>query len=181
MAPFFRDFSQAFAGKKYMVTLDGDFQMVYYRTDVLQKLGKQPPKTWADYMDIAKAAQGMDMNGDGKADYGSCISKKRNAQAYWAILSIAGGWLQSQGTKQGIFFDTTNMQPLTSTEGFRQALQVYLETRPNTARPTRSISTSAIRASSSSPGNAPSASIGATSARSPSIRPNPRSRTRSAR
>ena len=31
------------------------------------------------------------MNGDGKADYGSCISKKRNAQAYWAILSIAGG------------------------------------------------------------------------------------------
>ena len=78
-------------------------------------------------MDIAKAAQGMDMNGDGKGDYGSCISKKRNAQAYWAILSIAGGWLQSQGTKQGIFFDTTNMQPLTSTEGFRQALQVYLD------------------------------------------------------
>ena len=127
VAPFFRDFSQAYAGKKYMVTLDGDFQMVYYRTDVLEKLGKQPPKTWADYMDIAKSAQGTDMNGDGKADYGSCISKKRNAQAYWAILSIAGAWLQSQGTKQGIFFDTTNMQPLTSTEGFRQALQVYLD------------------------------------------------------
>ncbi len=76
-------------------------------------------------MDIAKAAQGMDMNGDGKGDYGSCISKKRNAQAYWAILSIAGGWLQSQGTKQGIFFDTKDMQPLTSSEGFRQALQIY--------------------------------------------------------
>src|SRR5581483_11859670 len=30
VAPFFRDFSQKFAGKKYMVTLDGDFQMVYY-------------------------------------------------------------------------------------------------------------------------------------------------------
>jgi multiple sugar transport system substrate-binding protein len=128
VAPFFRDFSQRFAGKKYMVALDGDFQMVYYRSDVLQKLGKQPPKTWADYIDIAKAAQGMDMNGDGKGDYGSCISKKRNAQAYWAILSIAGAYLQSQGTKQGIFFDTSNMQPLTSTEGFRQALQVYQET-----------------------------------------------------
>ncbi|HZT19630.1 MAG TPA: extracellular solute-binding protein [Dongiaceae bacterium] len=128
VAPFFRDFSQKFAGKKYMVTLDGDFQMVYYRTDVLQKLGKQPPRTWADYLDIAKAAHGTDMNGDGKGDYGSCISKKRNAQAYWAIFSIAAGYLQSEGTKQGTFFDTANMQPLTSTEGFRKALEVYQET-----------------------------------------------------
>jgi multiple sugar transport system substrate-binding protein len=128
IAPFFRDFSQKYSGKNYMVALDGDFQMVYYRTDVLQKLGKQPPKTWADYIDIAKAAQGMDMNGDGKGDYGSCISKKRNAQAYWAIISIAGGYLQSLGTKQGIFFDTTNMQPMTNNDGFRAALQVYMDT-----------------------------------------------------
>jgi multiple sugar transport system substrate-binding protein len=111
-----------------MITLDGDFQMIYYRTDVLQKLGKQPPKTWADYVDIAKAAKGTDMNGDGKGDYGSCISKKRNAQAYWAILSIAGAYLQSQGTKQGLFFDTSNMQPLTNNDGFRKALEIYLET-----------------------------------------------------
>jgi multiple sugar transport system substrate-binding protein len=128
VAPFFRDFSQKVSGKKYMVTLDGDFQMVYYRTDVLEKLGKQPPKTWEDYIDIAKAANGMDMNGDGKGDYGSCISKKRNAQAYWAITSIAGGYLQSQGTKQGLWFDTSNMQPLTGTEGFRKALEIYKET-----------------------------------------------------
>src|SRR4029077_16622932 len=87
VAPFFRDFSQAFAGKKYMVTLDGDFQMAYYRTAVRAKPGKHAPKTRAAYMDIAKSTQGMDMNGDGKGDYGSCISKKRNAQAYWAILS----------------------------------------------------------------------------------------------
>jgi multiple sugar transport system substrate-binding protein len=128
VASFFRDFSQRVSGKKYMITMDGDFQMVYYRTDVLQKLGKQPPRTWADYIDIAKAAKGMDMNGDGKGDYGSCISKKRNAQAYWAIISIAGGYLQSQGTKQGLFFDTSNMQPLTSSEGFRKALEIYVET-----------------------------------------------------
>ncbi|MEA2781906.1 MAG: multiple sugar transport system substrate-binding protein [Rhodospirillaceae bacterium] len=128
VAPFFRDFSQKFAGKNHMITLDGDFQMIYYRTDVLQKLGKQPPKTWADYVDIAKAAKGMDMNGDGKGDYGSCISKKRNAQAYWAILSIAGAYLQSQGTKQGLFFDTSNMQPLTNNDGFRKALEIYQET-----------------------------------------------------
>lgn len=127
VAPFFRDFSQKFNGKAYMVTLDGDFQMVYYRTDVLKELGKEPPKTWDDYLAIAKAANGKDMNGDGKPDYGSCISKKRGAQAYWAILSIAGNYLQAQGTKQGIFFDTKDMKPLVNNEAFAAALKVYQE------------------------------------------------------
>ncbi len=127
VAPFFRDFSQKFNGKTYMVTLDGDFQMVYYRTDVLEKLGKKPPQTWDDYLDIAKAANGQDWNGDGKPDYGSCISKKRNAQAYWAILSIAGSYLQSQGTKEGIFFDAKDMKPLVNNEAFAAALKIYQE------------------------------------------------------
>ena len=37
------------------------------------------------------------MNGDGKPDFGSCISKKRNAQAYWFITSVAGGYHPVQG------------------------------------------------------------------------------------
>src|SRR4249920_2683216 len=47
---FFREFSMKFNGKTYMITLDGDFQMAYYRTDVLEKLGMKPPKTWDDYL-----------------------------------------------------------------------------------------------------------------------------------
>src|SRR3954449_348569 len=35
IAPFFRDFSSTFAGKTYLIPLDGDFHMLYYRTDVL--------------------------------------------------------------------------------------------------------------------------------------------------
>ena len=125
VSPFFREFSQKFNGKTYMITLDGDFQMVYYRTDVAEKLGKQPPKTLDDYLDFAKAANGQDMNGDGKPDYGSCISKKRNAQAYWAIISIAGGLIQTQGTSQGVFFDTKDMKPLVNNEAFATALAFY--------------------------------------------------------
>ena len=53
-----------------------------------------------------------DMNGDGTPDYGSCISKKRNAQAYWMIHSIVGGFIQTKGTGQGVFFDTKTMKPL---------------------------------------------------------------------
>jgi multiple sugar transport system substrate-binding protein len=128
IAPFFRDFSQQYNGKTYMLTLDGDFHMVYYRTDVLKDAGVEPPKTWDDYVAAAKALNGKDMNGDGTPDYGSCISKKRNAQAYWFITAIAGSMLQSKGTSQGAFFNTADMSPLIDNEAFGKALDILAET-----------------------------------------------------
>ena len=128
IALFFRDFSQKFGGKTYTLTLDGDFQMVYYRTDVLDELGMEPPKTWDDYIAIAKAAHGKDINGDGNPDYGSCIAKKRNAQSYWMITSIASAFLQSKGTSQGAFFSTEDMTPLYNNDAFGKALEIYGET-----------------------------------------------------
>lgn len=125
---FFRDFSMKFAGKTYTITLDGDFQMVYYRTDVAKELGLGAPQTWDDYIAFAKAANGKDMNGDGKPDFGSCIAKKRNAQSYWMVTSVAGAFLQSKGTSQGAFFDVRDMKPLVNNEAFAAALAVYSET-----------------------------------------------------
>lgn len=124
---FFRDFSATYAGRTYTIPLDGDFHMVYYRSDLLEKEGLKPPETWDDYLSIAEAFQGKDLNGDGKADYGSCISKKRNAQAYWAVTSIVAAFVQSKGTSQGMFFDTTTMEPLVNNEAFEAALDVYVE------------------------------------------------------
>jgi multiple sugar transport system substrate-binding protein len=125
IAPFFRDFSATFKGKVYTIPLDGDFQMVYYRKDLFQKDNIQPPATWDDYIAAAKHFQGKDLNGDGKNDYGSCLAMKRSAQSYWAWISIAAAYLQSQGTKQGAFFDTNNMQPLTNNPAAAAALDVY--------------------------------------------------------
>jgi multiple sugar transport system substrate-binding protein len=125
---FFRDFSATYQGKVYAIPLDGDFHMVYYRTDILQKDGLEPPKTWDDYLAIAKAEQGKDLNSDGKPDYGSCISKKRNAQAYWWIYSIAGAFIQTQGTNQGAFFNTDNMNPLVNNDAFKKGLDILKET-----------------------------------------------------
>lgn len=122
---FFRDFSASFKGHIYTIPLDGDFQMVYYRTDLLQQAGMQPPQTWDDYINIAQHFQGKDLNGDGKPDYGSCLAMKRSAQSYWMYISIASAFLQSQGTKQGAFFDTTNMQPLYNNAGAAAALNIY--------------------------------------------------------
>jgi multiple sugar transport system substrate-binding protein len=128
VAPFFRDFSQKYNGKVYMLTLDGDFHMMYYRSDIFKANNLSAPKTWDDYLAAAKALHGKDLNGDGTPDYGSCISKKRNAQAYWFITSIAGGFIQSKGTSQGVFFDTKDMKPLVNNEAFGKALDILNET-----------------------------------------------------
>ncbi|MGE0118289.1 MAG: ABC transporter substrate-binding protein [Dongiaceae bacterium] len=128
IGPFFRDFSATYNGKVYTIPLDGDFQMVYYRSDLLQQAGLAPPKTWDDYIAIAKAFQGKDLDGDGTGDYGSCIAKKRSAQSYWMILSVASAYIQSKGTSQGVFFDTETMAPLVNNEAFKAALAAYVET-----------------------------------------------------
>jgi multiple sugar transport system substrate-binding protein len=128
IAPFFRDFSASYKGRTYTIPLDGDFQMVYYRSDLLKKDGVQPPATWDDYLSVAQRYHGKDLNGDGKADYGSCIAKKRAAQSYWMSWSIAGSYLQSEGTSQGAFFDVNTMKPLVNNEGFAAALDVYKRT-----------------------------------------------------
>jgi multiple sugar transport system substrate-binding protein len=128
IAPFFRDFSATYEGRIYTIPLDGDFHMGYYRTDLLEEAGFDPPKTWDDYLEIAAYFYGQDLNGDGDPDYGSCISKKRAAQAYWFITSVAGSMLQSQGTAQGAFFDLETMEPLIDNEAFRRAMEIYKET-----------------------------------------------------
>ena len=127
IAPFFRDFSATYGGRIYTIPLDGDFHMVYYRTDLLEEAGLEPPRTWEDYLEIAKYFHGKDLNGDGTPDYGSCISKKRGAQAYWWITSIAAPFIQSQGTGQGAFFNTETMKPLVNNEAFAAALDIYQE------------------------------------------------------
>jgi multiple sugar transport system substrate-binding protein len=128
IAPFFRDFSASYQGRTYTIPLDGDFMMVYYRSDLLKKDGVQPPATWEDYLSIAKRYNGKDLNGDGKGDYGSCIAKKRSAQSYWMFLAIAGSYLQTQGTSQGAFFDNATMKPLVNNPAYAAALDVYKQT-----------------------------------------------------
>lgn len=128
IAPFFRNFIASYNGGIYTIPLDGDFNMIYYRTDVFKDAGLTPPKTWEDYLKVAEALNGKDLNGDGTADYGSCIPKKRGGQGYWWVLNVASGYLQSQGTAQGMFFNTDDMTPLVKNDGFIRALEIYNET-----------------------------------------------------
>ncbi|HET7717883.1 MAG TPA: extracellular solute-binding protein, partial [Bauldia sp.] len=80
-----------------------------------------------EYLAVAKALHGKDMNGDGTPDFGSCIAKKRNAQSYWFVTDVVGSMTQSKGTSQGAFFDTDDMTPLVDNEAFRKALEFLKE------------------------------------------------------
>ncbi|MEO0918647.1 MAG: extracellular solute-binding protein [Pseudomonadota bacterium] len=128
IAPYFRDFGQKVGGKTKLLMVDGDFQMVYYRTDILEAAGLAPPKTWEEYLDVASKIHGQDMNGDGEADYGSCIFKKRNAQSYFAIQTFAAPIVQTQGTAQGFHFDNATMTPIINNAGWKKAFELYKET-----------------------------------------------------
>jgi multiple sugar transport system substrate-binding protein len=129
IGPFFRDFNATYNGKVYTIPLDGDFHMVYYRKDLLEKDGVKPPATWDDYLTVAQKYNGQDLNGDGQPDYGSCIAKKKGAQSYWWIISVAAGLLQAKGTNDGAFFDTSNMNPLFGqNEAMTKALETYAKT-----------------------------------------------------
>ncbi len=128
IAPYFRDFGQKVGGKTKLLMVDGDFQMVYYRTDILEAAGLEPPKTWEDYLEVASKIHGQDMNGDGEADYGSCIFKKRNAQSYFAIQTFAAPIVQTQGTAQGFHFENETMTPIVNNAGWKKAFELYKET-----------------------------------------------------
>ena len=60
--------------------------------------------------------------------YGSCIAKKKAAQSYWMVTSVASAFIQSQGTGQGAFFDLETFKPLYNSEAFARALEIYKET-----------------------------------------------------
>ena len=128
IALYFREFNQKVEGSTYFMTIDGDFQMLYYRTDVLANAGQQPPTTWEEYLDVAAAIHGKDMNGDGEADYGSCIFKKRNAQSYFAVQSMAASRVQSKGTAEGLYFDAESMKPKINNAAWKRAFEIYKET-----------------------------------------------------
>jgi multiple sugar transport system substrate-binding protein len=128
VAPFFRDFSATYKGKIYNLPLDGDFQMLYYRSDLFAQDGIKPPETWDDYLAAAQHFNGKDLNGDGTPDYGSCISKKRAAQGFQMFWSFAGGFMQALGTSEGAWFDINGFKPLTNNDAMAKALDIYKET-----------------------------------------------------
>jgi len=107
--------------------LDGDFHMIYYRTDVFKDAGLTVPETWDDYVPTPSAERQRHERRR-HARLRLVQSPRSGTPAYWFITSVAGGYLQSKGTGQGAFFDPKDMKPLVNNEAFGKALDIYAET-----------------------------------------------------
>lgn len=126
IAPIYRDIAAGYGGRTYGIPIAGDVQLVYYRPDVLEEIGLAPPKTWDDYLEIAGAANELDINADGSPDFGSCLAKAD--QSFSIFYSMVSPYLQFEGPAQGSFFAPNGrLSPLVDNQGFRRALELYKE------------------------------------------------------
>jgi multiple sugar transport system substrate-binding protein len=100
----------------------------YYRADLLEKLGRQPPRTWAEYQDLAKLL----------AEHGK---KEKGKQGVWSatVEPLAPGWAglvllaraasyAKHRDNYSTLFNIETMEPLVSGPPFVQALEELVAT-----------------------------------------------------
>jgi multiple sugar transport system substrate-binding protein len=107
--------TNAESGKIYAVPINGNMQIMYYRADLLDEAGFDPPQTWDDVFEIAKYfydppnMYGMVGRATGRPDFG-----------YQAIIHSLGGYLLDYDSTQGTWDIGINKPEA------HEALDIYL-------------------------------------------------------
>lgn len=133
LVPTFREFYDSWAGVMYGMTWDGDVHVFYYNKlafdneDYQKKFedeyGRElvVPRTWKEYIEVAKFFSGWDWDGDGEEEYGAAEYLGRGRMYWWFLDRFA-----SMG---GVYFDE-EMTPLINTEAGMMALENMIEAVP---------------------------------------------------
>jgi trehalose/maltose transport system substrate-binding protein len=95
--------SQTVNGKLVAMPLFTDAPALYYRKDLLEKYGKQPPKTWADMAAIAEEIQNKEREAGNKDMQGFVFQ----GNAYEGLTCNALEWVKSNGGGQVVEADGT--------------------------------------------------------------------------
>jgi multiple sugar transport system substrate-binding protein len=95
----------------------------YYRADLLEKLGRRPPKTWAEYQDLAKllAKNGRGERGGGR-DWCGAIEPLAPGWAGLVLLARAAPYAKHRDNYSALF-NVETMEPLVAGPPFVQALE----------------------------------------------------------
>jgi trehalose/maltose transport system substrate-binding protein len=95
--------SQTVNGKLVALPIFTDAPALYYRKDLLDKYGKQPPKTWAELTETAQMIQDAE-RAEGKADMWGFVWQ---GNAYEGLTCDALEWVKSHGGGQIVEPDGT--------------------------------------------------------------------------
>jgi trehalose/maltose transport system substrate-binding protein len=95
--------SQTVNGKLVALPIFTDAPALYYRKDLLEKYGKEPPKTWAELTETAQMIQDAE-RAEGKADLWGFVWQ---GNAYEGLTCDALEWVKSHGGGQIVEPDGT--------------------------------------------------------------------------
>ncbi|MCA9270253.1 MAG: extracellular solute-binding protein, partial [Planctomycetales bacterium] len=116
MLPLGAAVAPAWGGRLYGNSCGSPTMMLVFRRDVLEKLGRQPPNTWREYVELAQAIREADqaLSGLVGVDDDDWLPAAEPLVAGWAgqmLLSRAACYLRSPGQSSDVF-DRDTMKPL---------------------------------------------------------------------
>ncbi|QPM67869.1 ABC transporter substrate-binding protein [Atribacter laminatus] len=130
---------QYYEGERYTLMIDGDVIIGYYRKDALENPEYQakfaseygypmpvPPKTWDQWLDVAKFFNGWDWDNDGELEYGT-LNVYQPKNCFWGFYFALAAPFAAHPDYPGYFyFDPNTMEPLIDTEPWVKALEIYI-------------------------------------------------------
>jgi multiple sugar transport system substrate-binding protein len=139
--PVYLDRLMKWEGRMVSVTIDGDLVLGYYRKDLFQEAKNRyefrtrygyelaPPDTWSEYRDIAEFFTGR-TSPDGMVLSGTTEAFAPGTQQFWTVFSRAAAYNNPPRVMGAQFFDPDTMKPQISNEGWRRAVQDYVDILP---------------------------------------------------
>lgn len=146
--PLLRSQELTWAGKPVAVAFGSPLLVVYYRADLLEKLGRKPPKTWAEYQRLAAWLTDRKNLGDAAPA----------AEQPWqgALEPLAPGWAgktllaraaayASYRSNFSVLFNIETMEPLIEGAPFVRALEELAATAGSGDVPALKLDPSGVR------------------------------------
>lgn len=122
--PAYRNGIAGSGGALYGIPTAGETRFVAYRTDLFEKYGKQPPKTMAEFLELARFFNGKEPN-----LYGVSMRGQRG-------IHFASGWMSLMYNFGGGFMDqkaleTGEVKFTADTPETKESLQFYVDLLKN--------------------------------------------------
>ena len=158
--PIYRDALMRWRGRWMALTIDGDLHLGAYRRDLFEaadvrrafraRSGRAlaPPRTWAEYLEVAVFFHGLALPEDGASAHplaGTLEAYRRGGQRVWYLFSHAAAYASHPGHPGGMFFDPDSMEPAVDNPAWVRALTEFLSLMQDGPADARELDSEAVR------------------------------------